>query len=767
MNGGANAKRGHTARERQQSDIGCAGDHAKKRRDNKDRRPQLFDAAGCLDEARAHMERSIALVILERVADLVSGDRNRRERPPVMLLRRESHGLFQGVIVVPLICDFDHHVLQAATIEQMPGKLGTGAGIAVGWLAVALDDSLDPDPGAQHDHQDDDNEEENSHSANLPAFRLEEGVPVTQDQGMLFGLLFLVFVFLIWGRWRYDLVAFVALLIALLTGLVPKELAFSGFGHPATVIIALVLIVSRGLSNSGAIELVARYAIDTSRKLGTHITIMSGLAAALSAIMNNVAALALLMPVDMQAAKKAGRSPSLTLMPLSFASILGGMITMIGTPPNIVVAEFRGEALGESYRMFDFAPVGLACAIVGVAYVAVIGWRLLPSERQSADAGKELFELADYIVEVRVPEGSSVIGKRIRDLDEKAEKSDVQVIGLIRRGRRLPGLARVAEIKADDILIIEASPDSLEEALGTLQLEYVGKGTGQLGDEDLVLQEVVVQESSRLAGRSAMSVRLLYRYRVALVGVSRQGRRFRDKVRALNLRPGDVLLLLGAEERLSDITGRLGLLPLADRGHSVIQRDKAWIASGVFAAAIAVASFGLVYLPVALGCVVALYVLLNIVPIRDVYSSVEWPVIVLLGSMIPIGGALQSTGGTSLIAGGIVDLSAGFSPVVVLTLLVAVTMTLSDVMNNTATAVIAAPIAVEIASRLEVSPDPFLMGVAVAASCAFLTPIGHKNNTLIMGPGGYRFGDYWRMGLPLEILIVVVSVPALIFFWPL
>ncbi len=590
---------------------------------------------------------------------------------------------------------------------------------------------------------------------------------MTQDQATLFGLLFFVFAFLIWGRWRYDLVAFIALLVAILTGLVPPKLAFSGFGHPATIIIALVLIVSRGLSNSGAIELVARYVVDASRKLATHVAIMSGVAAALSAIMNNVAALALLMPVDMQAAKKAGRSPSLSLMPLSFASILGGMITMIGTPPNIVVAEFRGEALGMSYHMFDFAPVGLACAIVGVAYVALIGWRLLPTARQASDAGKELFDLADYIVEVKVPKGSWAIGKQVRDLDERAEKSDVQVIGLIRRGRRLPGLARVAGIKAGDILILEASPDSLEEALGALQLDYVGKGEGKLGDEDLVLQEVVVQESSRLAGRSAMSVRLLYRYRVALVGVSRQGRRFKDKVRALMLQPGDVLLLLGSEDRLADITGRLSLLPLADRGHAVIQRDKAWIAVGVFAAAIAVASFGLVYLPVALGCVAAIYILLNVVPIRDVYSSIEWPVIVLLGSMIPIGGALQSTGGTSLIAGGIVDLSAGFSPVVVLTLLVVVTMTLSDVMNNTATAVIAAPIAVEIAARLGVSPDPFLMGVAVAASCAFLTPIGHKNNTLIMGPGGYRFGDYWRMGLPLEILIIVVAVPALLFFWPL
>ena len=363
--------------------------------------------------------------------------------------------------------------------------------------------------------------------------------------------------------------------------------------------------------------------------------------------------------------------------------------------------------------------------------------------------------------------GSPAIGKKVRDLDAQATKSGVDIIGLIRRGRRLPGLARVAEIRAGDILVLEASPDSLEEALGALGLEYVGKGTGQLIDDDLILNEVVVQESSRLVGRSAMSVRMLYRYRVALVGVSRQGQRFAENVRKLELQAGDVLLLLGGEDRLADVVGRLGILPLADRGQRVIQRDKAWLAVGIFGAAILLASFGLVYLPIALGCATALFVFLNIVPIRDVYTSIEWPVIVLLGSMIPIGGALQSTGGTELIAGGIVDLSAGYSPVVVLTLLIVVTMTLSDVMNNTATAVIAAPIAIEIAARLGVNADPFLMGVAVAASCAFLTPIGHKNNTLIMGPGGYRFGDYWRMGLPLEILVIVVAVPMILWVWPL
>ncbi|MDH4124502.1 MAG: SLC13 family permease [Gammaproteobacteria bacterium] len=590
---------------------------------------------------------------------------------------------------------------------------------------------------------------------------------MTTDQAMLFTILFFVFVFLIWGRWRYDLVAFVALLVALLTGVVPRAEAFSGFGHPATVIIALVLIVSRGLSNSGVIELLARYFVDAGRKLATHVAIMSGLAAALSAVMNNVAALALLMPLDLQAAKKSQRSPSLSLMPLSFASILGGMVTLIGTPPNIVVSEIRGSVLGESYRMFDFAPVGLACAVLGVAYVALIGWRLLPSARQVSTGGQALFDLADYIAEVRVREGSPTIGQQVRDLDELAAKVDADIVGLIRAGRRMPGVARAIEIRAGDVLVIEASPDSLEEAIGALGLEYVGKGEGLLESDALELSEFVVGESSTLAGRTAMDMRLLYRYRVALVGVSRQGKRFLDKIRKLVLRPGDVILLLGDAERLADATTQLRLLPLADRGHRVINRDKVWLAVGLFVAAVFAASVGLVYLPVALGCVAAAYVAFNVVPIRDVYTSVEWPVIVLLGAMIPIGSALQATGGTALIASGIVGLSTGFSPAIVLLLLVVATMTLSDVMNNTATAVIAAPIAIEIASRLGVSPDPFLMGVAVAASCAFLTPIGHKNNTLIMGPGGYRFGDYWRMGLPLEILVVAISVPTILTVWPL
>ena len=589
------------------------------------------------------------------------------------------------------------------------------------------------------------------------------------DQTILFTLLFFVFVLLIWGRWRYDLVAFSALVVAVVFGVVPGKEAFSGFGHPATVIIALVLIVSRGLSNSGAIELLGRYMVNPARSLRGHIGMMSGFAAALSAVMNNVAALVLLMQIDLRAAGKAKRSPALTLMPLSFASILGGMVTLIGTPPNIVISAFRADALGDPYRMFDFAPVGAVCAAAGVLFITTIGWRLIPSDPRKHDTTKELFDIEGYIAEVKVPAASSAIGKKVRELDDVAEKNDTAIVGLIRLGERFPGLARRVEIRKGDVLVVEAHPDGIEGLVGELGLEYVQKSDKgmQLVGEDLSLLEVIAPESAHIVGRSALSVRLLYRHGVTLLGVSRSGQRFTNRVRKLEIQTGDVLLLLGPTERLPEITNWLGCLPLAERGLQLIKRKQAGLAVAIFVAAIALASTGVLYLPISLACAAAVLVFLNIVPLRQLYMSVEWSVIVLLGSMIPIGVALQSSGGTELIANGIVASATGFSPVIVLVLLIVVTMTLSDVMNNTATAVIAAPIALNIAERLEVSPDPFLMGVAVAASCAFLTPIGHKNNTLIMGPGGYRFSDYWRMGLPIEILIVLVATPMILWVWPL
>lgn len=591
---------------------------------------------------------------------------------------------------------------------------------------------------------------------------------MTIDQIILFSLFFLVFVALLWGRWRYDMIAFTALVIALILNVVPKEIAFSGFGHPATIIVALVLVVSRGLSNSGAVDLITRSVIDQSRSIGMHITIMGAIGGLLSAFMNNVAALAMLMPVDIQAAHKSGRTPAQTLMPLSFATILGGLVTLIGTPPNIIIASFRETALGEPFNMFDFAPVGLIAAVVGIAFVATIGWRLIPVPEKAKSAATELAELEGYVADLVVGENSKAIGQKVKDLDTIAEENDCYVLGLARRGNRLPGRARNEVIKAGDHLIIEASPEAINALVGALGLEFQGKSSSTKAlDGDLILSEAVVTRESRLAGRTAMQSKLFARYGVSLLGISRQGKTIRTQVRKTELEPGDILLLLGTPENIEDTVGRMGFLPLADRKLSVTQYDRAWFAIAIFAAALVAASFGWLYLPVALAAVAVVFVFSDIVPLRELYDTIEWPVVVLLGSMIPLGAALESSGGTELIVNGMAAITAGMPAWVALTLLMIVTMTLSDVLNNTATAIVAAPVAIGLANQLGVNPDPFLMAVAIAASCAFLTPIGHKNNMLILGPGGYSFSDYWRMGLPLEILIVAVSVPAILVFWPL
>jgi di/tricarboxylate transporter len=591
---------------------------------------------------------------------------------------------------------------------------------------------------------------------------------MTTDQTILFSLITLIFIFLIWGKIRYDVTAFAALVLASLAGVIPKDQIFSGFGHPAVIIIALVLIVSRGLSRSGAIDMLAGKLVDSSRSLTKHIGLMAFVSAALSSIMNNVAALALLMPVDMQAAQRAKRSPALTLMPLSFASILGGMVTLIGTPPNIVIATFRESALGEPYGMFSFAPVGLVVAIVGVLFVSFVGWHLILVERGKHDTLLELGDFQDYISNAKVPEASSAVGKTLKNLEPFAEESDVNILGLMRRGKRLPGSARREAIRKNDLVVLEGRPDAIDRFVGSAALEHVGanKHGGVLADA-VALVEVVVPKGAMIEGRTAMNVRLLSRRNVTLLGISRKGRRIREQVRKAPIKAGDILLLLGPEEQLPDVVDWLGCLSLAERGFEVPQRGKALTAVAIFAAAIIAASTGLIYLPMALAAVVVAYVLLRIVPLSQVYSSVEWPVIVLLGSMIPIGAALEKSGGTTLVANAIVDWTAGWPTVAVLTILMLVTMTLSDVLNNVATALIAAPIAIDIATRLDANPDSFLMAVAVAASCAFLTPIGHKNNTIVMGPGGYKFGDYWRMGLPLEILVVLVGIPMILFVWPL
>jgi len=588
----------------------------------------------------------------------------------------------------------------------------------------------------------------------------------------LFILLGAVMFFFISGKLRYDVIAMGALVVSVIIGVVPAKQAFSGFASSAVVTVAAVLIISRGLSNSGAVERIAKFILPEIKSLTLQMSSLNFFTGGLSAIMNNVGALALLMPATINAARKLGQSPSLFLMPLAFASILGGMVTLIGTPPNIIIASLREEYLGAPYTMFDFTPVGAVVAVVGILFLTLAGWRLLPKERQAKSSAEDLFQIEGYTAEVLAPKESKYIGIPLYKLDQKAHDYGIHIAGLIRNKRRILNIASHHELKARDVLLLEAEPTDLDKFAHELGFQIKGgaaKDRAAFSSEDVVLVEAVVSSDSRLITRLVGDLRLKSHYHINILGVSRQGTTLRKSLQNVKVRTGDVFLLQAERDTYAVTLSRLGLLPLAERGFSIGKRPQALISVLLLAGAVLLAATGMVDLTISLVAAALGMVLTKIVPLEDIYDAIDWPVIILVGAMIPIGGALQTVGATALMADGLLNLSSVFDlpPYLILGLVMAVTMTLSDVMNNVATAVVMAPVGLAIAAALGANPDAFLMAVAVGASCAFLTPIGHKNNALILGPGGYKFGDYWRMGLPLEILILLVAVPMITVVWPL
>jgi di/tricarboxylate transporter len=593
---------------------------------------------------------------------------------------------------------------------------------------------------------------------------------MTSQQLLLFAILLGALVLFAWGRWRYDVIAVGALMASVLTGIVPEGKAFDGFGHPAVITVAGVLVLSRSLRNSGLIEWVTRALKPATGRPTTHIMALSGLTATCSAFMNNVGAMALVLPVALQSAHRANRAASQILMPLSFASLLGGLVTLIGTPPNIIIASYRAEEIGSSFGMFDFTPVGLGVAVAGIVFVSLVGWRLLPTERQGQSEGsKSLFQVEDYITEVRLPEDSPYVGRRLVDL-ETAAQGDIAVVALIRRKDRMLAPSGYLRLQAGDILLIEGDTNALERVVKQSGMVMVGEAelsAENLRSERVGMVEVVVTPGSRLEGRTARSLRLHTRYGLNLLGVARQGQPITERLGSVRLVAGDVLLLQGERESMPEAFQSLGCLPLAERELPLGRRSASIGAPIIFAGAILLVAFGVLPPHIAFMLAVLVQVLAGELSVREIYEAVEWPIIVLLGAMLPVGQALEATGGTAVIADPILSLSGAIPAWGILVLLMVTTMLLSDIMNNAATAVLMAPIGVSVAEGLGASVDPFLMGVAIAASSTYLTPIGHQSNLLVMGPGGYKFGDYWRMGLPMDGLILLVSVPLIMWVWPL
>ena len=625
------------------------------------------------------------------------------------------------------------------------------------------------------------------------------------EQGIVLGVIAMTFGLFAWGKWRYDVVAVIAL-FSLVVGdvvlekflrrgesnLIDPDHALDGFGHAAVITVAAVLVISRALRNSGVVDLIARRLMPLAKNQLLHITSLCVVAAVLSAFMNNVGALALLLPVALKTASEQNRSPTLILMPLAFASILGGMITMIGTPPNIIISIFREEYLKDlaekaatdstvrdylvsignpagNFGMFDFSPVGGLVALMGVAFVALIGWRLIPKDAQKKSGTEELFALDEYITEVRVPEDCKFVGMTLGEV-EKETGEKMMVFGFIRKDGKVISPNRNNLVRADARYLVKVDPLDLQVIMDESGLRLAKELRARMDSiegDDVTFAEVLVTPNSHLLERTRAELRRRTSGSVVLMAVARQGQPMRKRLGDIVFRVGDVLLLQGNGDDLKEHVINLHLLPLAERELQVGIFSKVSLAVGIFGAAIALSMFDVLPTTLAfLGAIIA-YVFLGILPMRDLYKQIDWPVIVLLGAMIPVSGALQDTGLTDKIADFVSNHKGSVPAWGILAILMVLTMTLSDVINNAATALIMAPIGVGIALQMGASPDPFLMAVAVGASCAFLTPIGHQCNALILGPGGYRFGDYWRMGLPLEVLIVVGSVPLILYRFPL
>lgn len=585
------------------------------------------------------------------------------------------------------------------------------------------------------------------------------------EQILIFAILAATLAMFVWGRFRYDVIALLALLAVALTGLLPTETIFSGFGHPAVITVAAVLVVSQALTNAGIADVISRWLGATGSKPIIHLAMLMVTVIIASAFMNNVGALALLIPVAVRLARQSNYSPSRLLMPLAFGSLLGGMTTLIGTPPNVIISSFRAEQLGQPFNFFAFTPVGVGIAIACGGLIVLTARRLLP-ERVGGAGGEDLFHIEEYLLEVRVPDDSKLVGQPLSAVTNSGV--DVLVVGLLRNKRRIAAPSGHETLRSGDLLLVETSSANLQtflENAGVVPEANPELGQDLLTSEDVTLHEVVVGTNSPLVGSTARELNIRWRYGVNLLAVSRQGERIAQRLGNVVFHPGDVLLLQIKGRSAAETLRSMGCLPLAYRPLRLGVPRRLVAAILIFAAAILATALQLLPVQIAFTAAAVMMVMTGLISLREAYNAVEWPIIILLGAMIPVGIALEVTGGAQIIANLIVVLGDRLPLWATLAVLLIITMTLSDIVNNAATAVLMAPIALGVAEGIGGPVDAFLMAVAIGSSCAFLTPIGHQSNTLVMGPGGYHFGDYWKLGLPVQIMLIVVAIPLLLLVW--
>jgi di/tricarboxylate transporter len=607
---------------------------------------------------------------------------------------------------------------------------------------------------------------------------------MTFDQTAIVIVLAAALTLFISERVRYDLVALGALLASVLLGLVEPDDAFSGFANDAVITVAAVLVMSHALARSGAVDAVTAPLL----RVATHpVALLTGLCvigALLSSFMNNVGALALLMPIAIAGARKGGYSVSRLLMPLSFATLLGGTTTLIGTPPNLLAADLAERLRGEPFSMFEFTPVGASITLAGIVFIVTIGWRMLPRGREGAKSPTELFEIGHYVTEARLPAKSRFIGKTVREFEDASGDSAI-VLGLVHGDTRLRSSSAYV-LQEGDVLLLQAETQALQDYVKAAEIDLVAAAPHPSPDlpsaeasvpaaseppakppprPALETAEAVVTPTSWVQGSTARSLRLRARYDTNLLAISRRGRPITTRLRDVPLYAGDVLLLEGPAGDLPDVITKIGCLPLVDRKLTLSPRKVA-LPFGVFVGAVALVMSGLTSAAIAFALGAVVMVALNLMPAREVYETIEWPVIVLLAALLPVATALETTGTAQLAADGLVALGGSLSPRAMLGLVLVATMAITPILNNAATVLLMGPIAHAVAQNIGVDSRAFIMAVAIGASCDFLTPFGHQNNTLILGPGGYRFADFWKLGFPIDVIIVAIAVPLLPIVFP-
>ena len=560
------------------------------------------------------------------------------------------------------------------------------------------------------------------------------------------------------GWIRMDLVSLLVLLTLALTGLVTVEEAFSGFSNPAVITVAAMFILSAGIANTGVTGKLGEKIFQVA---GTNefrlILVIMGTVALISAFINNIGATAMLMPVVMNVAKKTRLSPSKLLIPLAFGSLLGGVCTLIGTPPNILMNTLLQQYAGERFSMFDFTPVGLAVLIVGVLYMAVIGRRLIPQRK--AGPLTEAYQVKEYVTEAEVVPGSPLAGKTIAE--SKLERDlDLRVRAILRGKRKYPFPRTNRKLQEKDILFLEGNPQNIlkvRKARGLAVVPERDNPSWPPTNDELVVVEASLTPTSEIVGKTLREVHFRDTHGLTVLALWRRGAPVVKKVDHVVLEFGDVLLLQGPEDKIVHLGKEHDFLLLGGIPSVTYRPDKAPLALAILFGVVLLAAVNLLPIMLSASLGALLMVFSRCLTPKEAYESVDWSIIVLIAGTLPLGMAMEKSGAAQLLAHLLVEIVGRMGPWAVLAAVFLLTSLLTEVMSHSAAAVLVAPVVFNAALALKADPKPFFLAVAISASCCFMTPISHQSNALVMGPGGYHFTDFARVGAALNLLIWVVG----------